>query len=61
MRPALAGALIGGLLLVSTASATVGVRPGDERPELPGFEAPLLGPELTLPPLLDRCEAYTTP
>lgn len=51
VRPALAGALISGLLLASTASAQVGVRPGDERPELPGFEAPGPGPELILPPI----------
>jgi hemolysin activation/secretion protein len=51
VRAALAGALIAGLLLAPMASAQVGVRPGDERPELPGFEAPLPGPELILPPI----------
>jgi hemolysin activation/secretion protein len=51
VRPALAGALLGGLLLASDVSAQVGIRPGDERPELPGFEAPGPGPELILPPI----------
>lgn len=51
VRPALPGALIGALLLASASGAQVGVRPGDERPELPGFEGPAPEPELILPPI----------
>jgi hemolysin activation/secretion protein len=51
VRQALAATLASGLLLAGAASAQVGVRPGDERPELPTFEAPEPGPELILPPI----------
>jgi hemolysin activation/secretion protein len=52
-QPARAGVLIGALLLSPAAWAQVGVRPGDERPELPGFEAPPEAPKLILPPIAE--------
>jgi hemolysin activation/secretion protein len=50
-RPARAGFLIGALLLSPAAWAQVGVRPGDERPDLPGLETPPEAPKLILPPI----------
>jgi hemolysin activation/secretion protein len=46
-----AGLLVGALLLSPTAWAQVGVRPGDERPELPEFQKPPEAPKLILPPI----------
>jgi hemolysin activation/secretion protein len=51
LRRHLSGALLAATLAAGTASAQVGKRPGDVRPELPPLEPPAAAPELILPPI----------